>query len=131
MSLIFDGIDIIAYNAKVSSSHGKFTTPSRDYEIIQIPGRNGDLLISNNRVNNYAVAFDCYINYNFSTNYEGLIKMLLNRVGYKTLKDTDDGWEAQAYFLGNVEPEMTPKNKGGKFTLLFSCKPDRYLYSGG
>lgn len=131
MSLIFDNIDLTVYNCKVSSSHGKFTTPARDYEEVEIPGRDGTLLISNDRVSNYTVSFDCYINYNFLPNYEGLIKMLLDRVGYKKLKDTADGWEAQACFLGNVEPEMTPQNKGGKFTLMFTCKPDRYLYSAG
>lgn len=108
-----------------------FKSPSRDFEEITIPGRNGTLTISNNRYNNVTVSYQAAIVKDFDTRIEGLRNFMMTREGYQRLEDTYHPQEYRlAIFAGPIEPEMTDHLRRGSFSLDFNCKPQRFLKSG-
>ena len=96
-----------------------------------IPGRNGDLIISNKRYQNVDIVYHCMIGKHFSLNYQLLCAYLLKSPGYHQLEDSfhPDHYR-MAVFDSSIEPEMQALNKHGTFDLKFSCKPQMWLKSG-
>ena len=128
-TITFGGRTLSDFNAFFDQSKS-FASPEKDYEIISIPGRNGDLSIYNNRFKDFNVSIPCFIRDNFLENYRALMQYLNGVDGYKrfeTSKEPD--YFRKALFLGSVEPNTSPFNKSGKFTLNFRLNPQRWLKS--
>ena len=113
------------------SGQGTFKAPSRVYNMVTIPGRNGDLVGYEKRFENIAVTYPAFIYSNFSKNIESLRSFLLSLRGYHKLFDTYHPDEYRmALYQGPFDPEVTKKNDAGSFEITFNCKPQRYLVSG-
>lgn len=118
------------YSLFVNESKTYFA-PEHSYEKIEVPGRNGDLLIDNNRFKNVTVTLDCFIKTNFKTNFRDMMNVLLSLTGYqKLILPGDTNHYRMGYLKGVVQAETTPFNKSGFFTLTFDCKPQRFRTSG-
>ena len=135
-SLTFAGKDLREFGVVCSGSH-TFNGAERDYTAVTIPGRNGELLLHGTRLKNIEVSYDCSIapyfeGADFEKQIQALRGFLMTLVGYKKLIDGYHPDEyRQAYYSGPLEAEVGALNRWGKFTLTFSCKPQRYLISGG
>lgn len=108
-----------------------FDMPEKDVEFFSVPGRNGDLSISNDRYKNVNIKIKCFIRNDFISNYNNLINMLSSQDGYgrlETSKEPDIYREAQ--FLNAVSPNTGAFLKYGNFELEFNCKPQKFLKSG-
>lgn len=112
-----------------------FSAPKRDLNFQAISGRNGDLILSNNRYENVDVSYTVFV---VSKTISELadkitaIKQWLysNADGYSRLEDSyDTKFFRQAVFSKalDIEDEL---NKIGVFTINFSCKPFRYAKNG-
>ena len=113
------------------SGQGTFSAPRREYNMIPIPGRNGDLVGNEKRFENLELTYPAFIYTNFKTNLRNLRNFLLSLVGYQRLTDTYHTDEFRlALFEGPFEPDVEPKNNAGQFELVFNCKPQRFLLSG-
>lgn len=130
-SVIFGGVNLEGvFNIKVDQSK-IFKIPERDYDTIEIPGRNGDLLISNNRFKNVIIPVDCFIRSSFPGVYRAAIARLIKLEGYqKLIFPQDSGHYRMAFLQTAIEPETGSFNKSGKFTLYFNCKPQRFRDDG-
>lgn len=118
------------YGLYISGS-GVFNVPTRAYDAITIPGRNGVLLGSERRLENIDVTYPAFIYSNLKTNLGNLRAFLLSQIGYKKLVDSYHPSEYRlAYYAGGLEAEPTMKLDAAQFDLVFSCKPQRYLTSG-
>lgn len=129
-TLVYNGRALTEFNVFFDGSKS-FGTPEKDYELISIPGRNGDLSIFNNRYKDITVTFPCFIRDNFVENYRNLMAFLNGSNGYlrlETSKEPDHF--RKALFLGSVEPKTGSFNKSGYFDLTFRCHPQRWLKSG-
>lgn len=128
--LIFNGKNILDFQCYVSGG-GIFGSPDWDYDTIKIPGRDGDVLVSNKRMNQGTIAYDAFIVDDFVENYDAMRDFLLQDGEYHKLEDTyhPDSF-VWARFNGNFDPETYQRNEGGAFKLEFSCIPRRYLRSG-
>ena len=120
------------FNTFISGEH-TWDTPSKDIEVITVPGRNGTLSISNERYENVPITYKCFIADDFSLNFDALKAYLLSQTGYKKLTDT---YHPELYRLARYEagitPEMTQLNRHGEFEITFDCDPRRfYIYSEG
>jgi len=128
--LTFAGHDSRDYGVYISGS-GTFDAPQRLYEIFQIPGRNGDLVGAERRLENIEVTYPAFIYSNFRQNMAALRGMLLSQIGYQRLEDTYHPDEFRmGLFSGPLVVEPTGRNDAGQFELTFTCKPQRYLKSG-
>lgn len=100
-------------------------SPSFDYTEYKIPGRDGNVIIDNKRMNNVMRKFDCYIpqSGNIDTALANLKSVLyLNRGYLKISSDYDPGFYQYGYLA--QELNIAPfNNKAASFSLYFSCLP--------
>lgn len=108
-----------------------FGTPEKQVEFFEVPGRSGDLSITQNRFKNKSVSINCFIRQDFVKNHSNLMNYLLSQEGYGRLessKEPDIYREAQ--YVADLEPQTGAFLHYGTFTLTFNCKPQKWLKSG-
>lgn len=128
--ITFNSICSSEYGVYVSGE-GTFNSPELDTISYSIPGRNGDLIVSNNRYKNILVTYPAFIRSNFSVNAEGARAWLLQPNGYCRLEDDYHPYEFRlAKFSGPLDFDMRFLNKSGTCDIAFDCKPQRFLKSG-
>lgn len=127
------------YNGKNSLDFGIhvydpqiLNTPKKRREIIEVPGRNGDIIIEDGSYENVTVTFkNCFIINDFVENYNALKAFLGSQEGYQRLEIS---WLPEEYrkamFEGNISPKVGDFDWFGRFDLTFNCKPQRFLKSG-
>lgn len=149
---IFNGIPSYNYRL-ICSGGGTYSAPKRAYDTVNIPGRNGELLIDKGYYDNtnvsYSVTFfddkailderHYYKNKPVDRNYfessserSAAIKdWLYSPIGYRELSDT---WHKDEYRLAYVsndfDPDMLDSLEAGSVKISFTCKPQRFLTSG-
>lgn len=128
--LLFDGKDSRDFKVYISGQ-GTFNAPVRDYDMRQIPGRSGDLMVTGSRLENIEVTYPAFIYKDFRENLRALRSYLLSKVGYFRLEDSYHPDEYRmAIYRGGMEPEVLPRNQAGQFEITFDCQPQRWLKSG-
>lgn len=130
----------IIYNGRSSKEIGlevetfpEYQTPKRSYEKIHIPGRNGDLLIDNgcweNATRTYSVSIGSY-----DRSYDEMVnkvsEWLHSTISYTRLEDSyEPDYYRLAVYLGEFSMSNI-FNQGGKATIDFDCKPQRFFKTG-
>lgn len=130
----------VIYNGRSSKDIGlevetfpEYEAPKRSYEKIHIPGRNGDLLIDNGCWENVSRKYSVSIG-----SYDRLYDEMANKVSewlnssisYARLEDS---YEPEYYRLAVYHGSFSMTNifnHGGKSTIEFDCKPQRFLKIG-
>lgn len=130
--VIFNGISSQDYGIQVEHPP-EYQTPARDYEIIHISGRNGDLVIDNGSFQNVPRSYQIAIGDQEKdfTNMANIISEWVNSAsGYARLEDS---YEPEYYRMAMFYEETTVENilqHAGRTTIEFNCKPQRFLKSG-
>lgn len=125
-----DGVDSRTYGIYISGE-GTYSAPPRAYNMIPIPGRNGDLVNSENRFSNGTYSYPAFISVNTASNVAAFRAWLMSLYGYKKLTDTYHPSEYRmVLFDGSFEPTVTALKDVASFDLSFNCKPQRFLTSG-
>lgn len=128
--LIFNGIRSSDYGVYISGQ-GTFDSPTRAYETISVPGRDGDILGPEMRLENIEVTYPAFLYSNFKENLAGFRSDMLASKGYCRLEDTYHPEEfRKAFFRGGIDVNARTRNDAGEFNIVFNCKPQRYLKSG-
>jgi len=133
--------DYFVFNGVSSSDCGALIFPSeldnapqRDVEKIEVPGRNGSLIIDNERYKDDEQSYKgiIYDSDKFDEYISAFRSLILSEAGYKRLEDTFKPDEYRmAYFSGDFSPKTIRMWKTmGKFKIEFTCKPQRYLKLG-
>lgn len=108
-----------------------YNAPKRAYRQVQVPGRNGDLMIDGGRFENIDVTYPCLIYSKFDANIEGLRNALLSCKGYVRIMDS---YHPNEFRLGCFSDDLSVAPRvlgdGGTFDVVFNCKPQRFLLSG-
>lgn len=131
---------VVIFNGRSSKDIGLvvehlpgYETPERDYEIVHVPGRNGDVVIDKGSYKNvkrqYQIAM-LSMDERFPELSNRISEWLHSASGYARLEDT---YEPEYY-------RMAMYSESGSFTnivnhasrakISFDCKPQRYLKSG-
>lgn len=148
--IFFNGKSLADYGVHVSGD-GTFNSPEKDFETVEVPGRNGDLHIFNERFKNVDLTYKAFIiGDNYPSNYgkdnyddarsdkaidfrariRSLRAWLMYPNGYVRLEDTYHPDEYRmALFKGPLETEAVLL-QAGEFDLTFNCMPQRFLKSG-
>ena len=129
--------DYFVFNGVSSKDYGVVfdlqtdNASSWQYSTVQIPGRNGDLVYSNNRFPNVDHMYSLVVYDDFETNYMNMRNKLLAPKGYCRLEDSI---HADEYYMavinGDIEPVIITDRSIGKCEVAFTRKPQRYLKSG-
>ena len=148
--IFFNGKSLADFGVHVSGD-GVFNSPEKDFETVEVPGRNGDLHIFNERFKNVDLTYKAFIvGDNYPSNYgdsfyddarsdkaidfrarmRSLRAWLMYPNGYVRLEDTYHPDEyRKALFKGPLETEAVYL-QAGEFDLTFNCMPQRFLKSG-
>jgi phage-related protein len=107
-----------------------YLSGERDIEEISIPGRSGNLTVSNGRIDNMDVTYDCFIKDRLPERTRRIKAWLLSVPPYAVLSDSyQPDYFRYAYCRGAVEFEGF-LNRVAQFPLTFRCKPMMYSYLG-
>jgi len=128
--LTYNGVSLTDFHTFWDGSN-LFSIPDEDGEFISVPGRNGDVFISNGKYNNITRSVNCFIRQDFVKNYNALINYLRSQKGYKRFEDSKEpDVFMYAKFVNDLEPTTGAFLKYGSFTLEFNFKPQKWLKSG-
>lgn len=131
---------VIIFNNRSSSDLGlevetypTYTFPEKEYDVIHVPGRNGDLLIDTNTYSNttrqYKVSAAA-LSTPFYQKVNDVVEWLHSASGYARLEDSyEPNYFRMACYResNNIENIF---NQAGRGTITFDCKPQRFLKSG-
>ena len=128
--LTMDGVDSRTLGLYINGVD-TFGAPAREVTTLQIPGRNGDLIVKADRLQNYDLTYSAFICRNFDANIAALRAFLLSKTSYFRLEDTYHTDEYRmAFYRGPFTPAVTQRLNAAKFDLVFNVKPQRFLVSG-
>lgn len=131
--IIFNGIASTDYDIQVER-FPEYEMPARDYETVHVPGRNGDVYIYQNSYKNVNRSYEIAIASLKPNSYTSLMsrvsEWLHSSVDYSRLEDS---YEPEYYRMGVYEENISfdnVLNQGGRATINFNCKPQRFLKMG-
>lgn len=119
----FGNIDFSGDGAYIWGA-GEYSAPTRSVDFIEVPGRNGDLLIDNGNYTNTKAFFDVVVTREIEKNTDRLKYLLYSQKGYQRLYDSDlKGFYRMASFNSGFEIMSTDC---GIVQIEFDCKPFKY-----
>ena len=127
--MYINGVGSGTYKVYISSDT-YLDSPSIDYTEYTIPAVNGNVVAYNKRLNNVVRKFDCFIKKDPLVNLNGFKKLIYKNTGYLRI---ESDYDPDTYQLGYLAQDIkvTPFNKGNnlevRFTLYFSCKPQKWF----
>lgn len=112
-----------------------YSAPKFDMSLTSIPGKNGELIVSNKRYQNVGLSYTCYVVAKTIQELSDKITSIKNWLyrdvdSYHDLTDSYDGKFKRIAVFNNKLDIFDEVNKIGTFTISFSCKPQRYLLTG-
>lgn len=133
-SLIFGNVNSANYGIYITGA-GAFNAPERAVELVSIPGRNGAIAIDQGRYENIEVTYPAGVfgddATDFRTRFAEFRNAMKAQIGYQRLTDTYNPNEYRmALFISAIEIDPVAQNKAGEFSIVFNCKPQRWLTSG-
>jgi len=130
--VIFNNISSKDYDIQVEKMPD-YEIPERDYDIIHVPGRNGDILIDKGSYKNvtrtYLLSVGSLVK-DFTSMANSISEWLQSASGYARLEDS---YEPEYYRLAMYQNSGVIENilgSAGRTTIAFNCKPQRFLKSG-
>lgn len=110
--------------------------PERSYEVIEVPGRDGEVIIDNGNFKNYRQSYSAFIDSydpedpRYQRIARNVASWLLGNPGYQRLEDSyDPEFYRMAYYSGGSEFSNW-FNTYGRGTIEFSCAPRRFYKIG-
>lgn len=123
----FGNIDFSGDGAYVWGE-GQYSAPTRSVDFVEVPGRNGDLVIDNGHYTNTKAVYQVVITKNVKENIDRLKYLLYSQRGYQKLYDSDlKGFYRMACFSGGIDLASI---QGGIVYVEFDCKPYKYDING-
>lgn len=128
--LTFAGINTANYGIRITGKN-IYSAPERDETSVQVPGKNGDVILDNGRWKNTPLVYECSIARDFSSRFEAFRAAIMAVHGYQRLEDTYDPEEFYtARLSSSIDPNVNLQLNAGTFELKFDRKPQRFLKSG-
>lgn len=126
--LYVDGTDLTTFGGYYFDGYTR-NAPVREYTFYDIPGRNGSGLGPTSRLKNIEIAYDFIID--SEANLRSLRSFLMSREGYVRIEDSAHTTEYRmGVFEGPLDVASTKDRDQHKGTIVFNCRPQRWLKSG-
>lgn len=126
---VYEGIPSTDYDIRAFPDNASMDTPERNVDIVEIPGRNGELTIDKGSYKNRSLDIKCICDH-YRRNYPALRAYMLSAPAvYRRLELAQD---PNVYLMARCTGVKTDKvlHDIAEFTVSFSCKPQKYLKSG-
>ena len=130
---VFNGTSSLELGIRIKSKN-TYSSGKRDLSLVSIPGRDGDLVNSNNRFTNSTVSYTCFLPASsiseLATKIRNVKKWLfVDSDQYHDLSDSYDPTFSRIAIFNSKLDIADEVRTIGTFTITFSCKPFRYLIS--
>lgn len=130
-TLTVNGVNLTTSFGVVPTLTDTFESAEPDIEYISVPGRSGDLIMSNDRFSNIEISYPAFIYRSMKANVKGLAAFLNSLKGYVRIEDSVHTEEFRlGQYAGNFKPSIGGQYEAASFEISFNCKPQRYLKSG-
>lgn len=130
--IVWDGRTSEDLNLIVASIPS-YSIPQRKMEVISVPGRNGDIVITQDAYNNATLKYDLAIvglEKTLNDSVRAVMEWLTRPKGYARLEDSyDPDVFRMAFYQGGMDIENRFMTLG-RATVQFNCKPQRFLRAG-
>jgi phage-related protein len=130
--IIFNDISSRDYDIQVEKLPD-YETPEKDYDIIHVPGRNGDVIIDKGSYKNTRRRYQLSVGSltkDFVSMANAISEWLHSASGYARLEDS---YEPEYYRMAIYKDSGLIENllgSAGRTSIAFNCKPQRFLKSG-
>lgn len=132
-SFTFDGETSASFGVHLTGE-GVYNAPERAVEMISIPARNGAFALDQGRFENIELEYTASIVADNETDFRTAVSefrnFLCSKTGYCRLEDdyNPNEYRMAVYKSGLEVDPFTLRT--GEFSIVFDCKPQRYLTSG-
>lgn len=131
--VVFNGISSKDLGIEVET-FPTYDLPEREYEVINVPGRNGSLIIDTgtykNSTRSYKISMATHDRTSYYKMMNQIAEWLHSSSGYARLEDSyEPEYFRMAYYKENLSIENL-FDEAGRAKITFECKPQRYLKSG-
>lgn len=126
--IIIDGVSTKDFHIYCSGV-GSFSSPERQYDKVEIPGKNGVVYRDRKSYSNVEVVYKCLI-YGDIEDFDRFRTYVNSKVGYFRLEDS---FHPDEYRMAILTDPISPKMKSddmASFKLEFDCMPQRFLKDG-
>ena len=128
----YNGVSSLDFGIQVEHPPG-YQTPKKDYDTYHIPGRNGDLVLYKNSYQNAKRKYDISFS-NANRKYidmaNAVSEWLNSPCVYARLEDSYEPGYYRMAIYDNDTSLSNIYNQGGRASITFNCKPQRFLKSG-
>jgi len=132
-TMIFNGISTVDLGVVIQSPP-VYDFPNKDYEVIHVDGKNGDVVIDKGSYQNskrtYFLASAFRPNTSFIENAVAIAAWLNSASGYARLEDSYEPSYYRLAMFKNPGAMMNYYDLATVIQVSFDCKPQRYLKSG-
>ena len=130
----YNGISSADFGLHIESKN-IFSAPEYDISFQSIPGRSGDLIVSNNRFANVKVTYTVFVRRNTVEDLSDLLRAVKGWLytepdRYHEITDSYDSLYLRYGIISGSLDIEDQLNKVGCFTVTFNCKPYRYKKDG-
>ena len=131
-SFTYDGKSSQDFGIGISGEGTVYGSSDRDVETVEVPGRNGDIVYDKGRYKNKDIGYSAYIAEYLEDRINAFSAyMSMRQDTYYRLTDTYNPDKFRlGRFHGGIDPDIVGAFEGATFTLLFNCKPQKFLTSG-
>lgn len=119
----------------IIESKNIYGAPERDFSRVEVPGRNGDLLLDNGRFRNREVSYTCTIKPQAGQTLSDAakaikVRLLKDGIAYRTLSDS---YEPDYFRMASYNAALDVEQWAiilGRAEIVFDCEPERYSFAG-
>lgn len=132
MSITWNGVTSDSIGVIVERMPNRYI-PARRISPKSVPGRNGDILSIDRSFPNVEQEYEVYLSAEtpgLPTVARACAEWLMAPAGYAELKDSYDNSVFREAVLVNGFDIENVLNQFGRCTITFSCKPQKFLYTG-
>ena len=130
----FNGVSSASFGLHIQSKQ-IFDAPVLEQTLQTVPGRDGDILLKGNRLQNVSVSYTCFFKENNITDLASQVRRIKawlysSRNQYAILTDSYDPAYFRYALLREAVTIDEQFNKLGLFTVTFTCLPYKYSIDG-
>lgn len=128
--LTVGGISTADYGVYVLSVNDE-DMPDRDYEIVSVPGKSGDVHFDNGRYMNKEIVYKCACMKDAKNQVPALCAAIIAKSGYLRIEDSiNSDYYKMGEYAGKTVPNFGTFKRAARFDLAFDCKPQKWLKIG-
>lgn len=131
-TLAINGIDIVSKYHVTYAGSDDDGAPIRDIDEIDVPGRNGTIIVDNGRWKNKSVNYFCFMDKTVKDDLKIFREYLMSLKGsYFKIEDSDKNDEFRNGRLSDsFDPQRDLNYSTASFVIATSCYPQRWLKTG-